>query len=297
MTISSMTGFASGRGTAAGMDWVLEMRSVNARGLDIRIRLPEGLDALEPKLRASLQKALDRGSVQVGLRLLASGETAAVTINSQALEALLDAAEHLREQAAGRGIDLAPVSAGELLSHRAVTEMARPQAQHEDIGADIAASLAGIIADLVASRRTEGKALAGVMSGHVNRIEGLLAQAVDKLGDRRAAQEAQIRTRVAALLGAQDRVDEDRLAQELALIAVKSDLAEELDRLAAHIGQARKLLAGPGAVGRKLDFLMQEFNREANTLCSKSQDIALTEIGLEMKIVIDQMREQAANIE
>ena len=297
MALSSMTGFATIGGVAEGLDWMLEARSVNGRGLDIRMRLPDGLEALEPAIRSALQGALTRGSVQISLKLGQAESGAGLAIGDEALEALLDAAEQIAEAAAARGVALQPASVGDLLAHRSLNDTGRSFAAFGAVSDAVKASLGAFADRLVAARRDEGASLAAVLSGQLDKVDHLIGAAEAALGDRQAAQAKALRSKVAALLETQDRIDEDRLAQELALIAVKSDISEEIDRLRAHVAQARGLIAKGGAVGRKLDFLMQEFNREANTLCSKSQDAALTEAGLELKVVIDQMREQAANIE
>ncbi len=291
MTLNSMTGFAAVSGQAGTLEWQWEARSVNARGLDLRVRLPEGLEALEAKLRKTAQACLARGAVQVTLRLTHTEETATGALVPAALGR---AVEH---EAQAAGLHLAPARAADLLSLRGVVEYGRNNDSVNTAAEPAAAALDELFRALAEARAREGAALHSVLSGQIDRMAALLAQAAEAVETRSGSQADSLRDRVAALLEAQDRVEEARLAQELALLAVKGDVREELDRLGAHIDSARTLLDSDGPAGRKLDFLMQEFNREANTLCSKSQDAALTAIGLEMKVVIDQMREQCQNVE
>ncbi|NNU80470.1 YicC family protein [Halovulum dunhuangense] len=297
MALSSMTGFSAVTGRSGTLEWHWEARSVNGRGLDLRLRLPEGLERLEPEIRAAAQARLNRGSVQIGLRIAGGEGAAGLELNRETLARVLASAAEVARAAEAEGLRLAPISAGEILATRGVVEGVRLADRLADAAEAIAADIDPLLASLVAHRRSEGTALARVLAEQLDRLEGLTAAAAETAEARAARSGEVLRARVAALLGAQDRVDADRLAQELALLAVKSDVTEELDRLRAHIAATRALLAEGGPVGRKLDFLMQEFNREANTLCSKAQDPALTAIGLDLKLVIDQMREQCQNVE
>jgi len=297
MALRSMTGFAARGGQCEAAEWQWEARSVNARGLDLRVRLPDGLEALEPKLRAAAQARLTRGSVQVSLRVTQAEGSAALRVDEAVLDRALQAAAQVAEAAGRAGVPVAPVTAGEVLSLRGVIDPGRSSdrlsAAAEAIGADIVP----LFKALDTARAGEGQALASILRQQIDSVEALVSRARDTAEVRAARQGTLLRERVAALLATQDRVDEDRLAQELALLAVKADVTEELDRLTAHVAAGRDLLAAQGSIGRKLDFLCQEFNREANTLCSKAQDSALTAIGLELKVVIDQMREQCQNVE
>ena len=297
MALRSMTGFAARSGRSETADWQWEVRSVNARGLDLRLRLPEGLEALEPKIRAAAQKYLTRGAVQLGLRVSQAEGAASLTIDDAALSRALAAASHVAQAAQAAGLPVAPMSAGDVLAMRGVIESGRSadrlSTEAEPIGSDIEQ----LFAALADARAAEGEALLAVLRDQVATVEDLVRRAREAAGSRAERQASLLRERVSALIAAQDRVDEDRLAQELALLAVKADVTEELDRLTTPVAAARDLLGQGGAVGRKLDFLLQEFNREANTLCSKAQDGALTAIGLELKVVIDQMREQCQNVE
>jgi uncharacterized protein (TIGR00255 family) len=293
-----MTGFATLSGGADGLAWAWEARSVNGRGLDLRLRLPEGFEALDGPIRAAAGRVLARGSVTVALRLSAGGAGSVPRLNPEALDAAVAAALAAAEAASGRGLDLAPMTAADLLGVRGVLE---PEAA---VPADNAAVMARLIAEidmvLVAlrhARAAEGTALAALIAGQLDRI-GALARDARATAEARAGRTgALLRSRLEALLAGTTAVDEARLAQGLALLAVRADVTEELDRLEAHVAAARALLDEAGPVGRKLDFLTQEFNREANTLCSKAGAADLTAIGLEMKVVIDQMREQVQNVE
>ncbi|MFT6226765.1 MAG: hypothetical protein ACJARE_001163 [Paracoccaceae bacterium] len=303
MTIRSMTGFAAREGSHGTLTWRWEMRAVNARGLDLRWRGPEGRDALEPAIRKNAQARLTRGAVSIALRIDDGPDAAGprLLLDPVLLNALLDADAGIRAAAAGRGITCAPLSAEALLSHRGVLDRA-PDIPDPDLRA---AQDAAILADglaalegLVAMRAEEGARLAAIIAGQIDDIEGWTARAAVAAAARAAAQGPLLRRRLAAVLDAAGgAVDAARLAQELALIAVKGDVSEEIDRLGAHIAAARDLMGRTDAVGRRLDFLTQEFNREANTLCAKADFAALTEAGLELKTVIDRMREQVQNIE
>jgi uncharacterized protein (TIGR00255 family) len=298
MTLTSMTGFADLAGAAGGAAWVWEARSVNGRGFDLRLRLPDGLESLEPPLRAAAGQALSRGSVTVTLRFAKAGAAALPRLNPDALAAAVAASRAAAEAAAGGGLDLAPISAADLLAMPGVFDTAAlAPAEDPEVRAALAAEIEPLIAALARARAAEGAALATVLAGQLDRAAALAAQARETAEARAGRAGALLRTRLDAVLAATAAVDEARLAQELALVAVRADVTEELDRLAAHLTAARRLLATPGPVGRKLDFLMQEFNREANTLCSKAGSAELTGTGLELKAVIDQMREQVQNVE
>ena len=298
MAIASMTGYADVADAAEGIGWTWEARSVNGRGLDLRLRLPEGFEALDPAVRAAAAKALSRGSLTVGLRLARGGAAAAPRLNEAVLDAVVDAALTAAEAASRRGLDLAPMTAADLLAARGVLE-AEAVVPGEDgaLLARVAAGLDPLFAALAAVRAGEGRALAAVIGGQLGRVAALVAAARETAAARAARSGELLRTRLEAVLAGTAVVDEARLAQELALLAVRADVTEELDRLEAHVAAARELLAAGGPVGRRLDFLMQEFNREANTLCSKSGVADLTAIGLDLKVLVDQMREQVQNVE
>ncbi len=298
MALISMTGFADRLGTAEDASWSWEARSVNGRGLDLRLRLPEGFEALEAPLRAAAGQQLARGSVTVTLRLTRGGGAALPRVNPEALEAAVRAALIASEAASRLGLDLAPMTAADLIATRGVVEAeAADPAGNAALLAEIAAGIDPLLAALAAARAAEGEALERLIAGQLGRIATLVAAARLTADARAARSGALLRDRLDAVLAATAAVDEARLAQELALIAVRADVTEELDRLEAHVAAALTLLAETGPVGRKLDFLVQEFNREANTLCAKANAADLTAIGLEMKVLVDQMREQVQNVE
>lgn len=298
MPLSSMTAFADLAGGVDEVSWIWEVRSVNGRGLDLRVRLPDGFDSLDAPLRAAAAKVVARGSVTVTLRLARTPAQGTPRLNADALDAAVAAALGASDAAARAGLDLAPMTAADLLSVRGVVETdAGGPADRPEVVAALAAQADPLFARLAAARRAEGDALAELIAGQVARIAALTGAARDTADARAARAGTLLRARLDAILAATAAVDEARLAQELALAAVRTDVTEELDRLGAHVAAARTLLAGEGPAGRKLDFLMQEFNREANTLCSKSNSAELTAVGLELKVVIDQMREQVQNVE
>jgi uncharacterized protein (TIGR00255 family) len=298
MPLTSMTGFADCGGMVAGVGWAWEARSVNARGLDLRIRLPEGFEGLDAAIRSQAAAVLSRGAVTIGLRIGAGGCTALPRLRPEVLAAVIAATREAEAAAAAAGLDLAPVTAADLVSLRGVMEAeALAPAETPGVRDAVSADVGPLLAALAAARAGEGAALSATITGQLERIAGLVATARDSADGRASHTGALLRTRLEAVLATTDVVDEARLAQELALIAVRADVTEELDRLQAHVVAAHALVVQGGPVGRRLDFLMQEFNREANTLCSKSGSAALTAIGLELKVLIDQMREQVQNVE
>ncbi|HRV63386.1 MAG TPA: YicC family protein [Albidovulum sp.] len=296
-TLVSMTGFAERLGSGFGTDWVWEIRSVNGKGLDLRLRLPEGIEGLEAAVRAAVSAKVARGNVTLGLKLARGGEAAAPRVNATGLAAALDALAVVTRTAAERGLDLRTPAASEILTLRGVLESAAPEEDTAPLLAALLADLDRALAAFNAMRAAEGQALATVIAGQIGRIADLADQARTAADARRPQMEQTLRDNLARVLAGAAEADPARVAQELALLAVKSDVTEELDRLAAHVAAANRLLAEKGAVGRKFDFLMQEFMREANTLCSKSGNAELTRIGLDLKTVIDQMREQVQNVE
>jgi len=293
----SMTGFATLKGQLGPWSWNWDIRSVNARGLDLRLRLPDWVEGLEAVVRKATTESISRGAVTIGLRISRETEDGSLRLNPQALERNLALLVEVTHAAEARGLMLRPTTAAEITAMRGVLDS---NAQEDDTAPLLSAlsrELPKLMAAFNAMRRHEGAALKAVLQGQLDEIEALVAEAEAALPARREAQAEGLRLALARVLDNTDGVDADRVAQELALIAVKTDVREELDRLTAHVAQARSLLAGPGPRGRKLDFLMQEFNREANTLCSKAQFQELTRIGLDLKAVVDQMREQVQNVE
>jgi uncharacterized protein (TIGR00255 family) len=296
--VNSMTGFASLGGEYQGTNWVWEIRSVNGRGLDVRTRLPEGYEAVEKFTKAETAKLCARGTVNIGLRIKQGVEGGTPVLNAANLDAVIEAVKTAEDRAIEKGLSLAVTRAADLLSVRGVIEMAFSQNDEDaTLTSAIKDDFQKVLADFIKARGAEGANLKVVLSGQIDRIENLTGQSAGLIGARSDRIEAAFRANVAKIMENADAVDEARLAQELAILAVKSDVMEELDRLRAHIKAARELLAVNGPIGRKFDFLTQEFNREANTLCSKANDTELTQVGLELKTVIDQMREQVQNVE
>jgi uncharacterized protein (TIGR00255 family) len=295
----SMTGFAARRGAGLGYGWTWDLRSVNGKGLDLRLRLPDWIEGLELAVRAELQKALTRGNVSLTLKVAQDGgdEAPAFRLNPHQLSAALAALAEVEESAMAAGLTLRQPTAADVLTLRGVLDQTQQDQDPAPLRALILADLPALLADFAAMRAGEGAALAAVLTAQLDRIAALTTEAQREAAIRTATQADTLRDSVARVLAATDAVEPGRLAQELALLAVKTDVTEELDRLAAHVDAARAHVADPAPSGRKLDFLMQEFMREANTLCSKAQSLALTRIGLDLKTVIDQMREQVQNVE
>jgi uncharacterized protein (TIGR00255 family) len=295
MALSSMTGFARGHGVTGAYAWAWELKSVNSKGLDLKLRLPPGWDAIEPVLRSRAAELLSRGSVFATLTVNREGAMAVARINEPVLNAVLSALAGL----AGK-VQAAPPSLDGILSLKGVIEVNEAEEHEDDRRKAEAAVIAGFVEalkGLTEMRCTEGQALGRILSVRLSEIAALAARAERAPGRKPEVIKARIAEQVAALLDGTQRLDPDRLHQEAILLASKADIREELDRLGAHVTQASKLIAGGGPIGRKLDFLAQELNREANTLCSKANDLELTNIGLELKAVVEQFREQVQNLE
>lgn len=292
-----MTGFASAQGQGEGFSWVWDIRSVNARGLDIRTRLPDWIEGLEAAVRAAITGAATRGNVQVSLRLTRDESAADMTLNAGALNSALEILAEIENAALAKGVSVTAPSLAEVMGLRGVTEQGAAQTDTAPLLKALKGDIGPLMNSFAAMRAGEGAALGDVLAGQITRIEELTEAAATEAEARRGQLAETLRANVTKLLESAEGLDEGRIAQELALLAVKSDVTEEIDRLRAHVTAARGLLATGGAVGRKLDFLTQEFNREANTLCSKAGAPGLTAIGLDLKHVIDQMREQVQNVE
>ncbi|WP_244501826.1 YicC/YloC family endoribonuclease [Stappia sp. ES.058] len=294
--LSSMTGFGRVDAGEGGARWTWELRSVNGKGLDVRLRLPSGLEVMESHCRETAAGEMSRGNVTVGLSFQRAQREAVPQINEAALNAFLAALETVHR----RVPDAAPVALDGILAQRGIIEWKEPEedpAERARLISALKASLAAALDALIAMRRSEGAAIETVLRGQLSKI-ARLTQAAEAAPSRHPeAIQARLAAQVEALLGTGAPLDVERLHQEAVLLATKADIREELDRLQAHVEAALALLDGGGAVGRRLDFLAQEFNREANTLCSKSNGTELTAIGLELKTVIDQMREQIQNLE
>ena len=273
------------------------MRGVNGRSLDLRLRLPDQPDGLEAAVRTAVQKAVNRGNITVSLKISRDEMGATGTLNQAVLAQTFTALAAVETEAQTAGVTLGATSAADILAMRGVMDQKGPGDGADALRTALIADIAPLISDFEAMRTGEGESLHGVISGQVDQIAAL-SEATGKVLDARADQiAAHFRSNIERVLENTDAVNEDRLAQELATLAVKADVTEELDRLRAHIQAARTLLAEDAPKGRKLDFLVQEFNREANTLCSKAQFAELTRIGLDLKHTIDQMREQIQNVE
>ncbi len=295
MAVSSMTEFARTAGAIGAYSWAWEVKSVNSRGLDLRSRLQGGLDGLEATVRAAAARRFHRGHLSMNLTLNRSGAEPTAQINTDVLETMLSVANDLAARTNAQ-----PATVDGLLSLRGVVETVEPEeseAERKALEAGVLDSLEQALDLLVEDREAEGRRLGEIVGGQVDMIAALTKEAGKLAALQPAALKARLQQQVADILDGATGLSEERLLQEAALLATKADVREELDRLNAHVGAARELFSDDGAIGRRLDFLAQEFNREANTLCSKSQDAALTKIGIELKTVIDQFREQAQNIE
>jgi len=295
MALSSMTGFARSHGASGPYAFEWELKSVNAKGFDLRLRLPPGWDELEAIAKKRAAALLARGTVYANLNVRRANALAAVRINEEVLASVLKAASQL----AGK-IDAVAPSIDGLLGIKGVIEVVEPESDEEEDKAAMAAAAAAFdkaLADLVAMRQREGMALGQILSQRMDEVEALAKKAEAAPGRKPEAIKARLAEQIAALIETSDRFDADRLNQEALLIAARADIREELDRIASHVAQARELIGKGGPIGRRLDFLAQEFHREANTCCSKSNDVELTNTGLEMKNVIEQFREQVQNLE
>ncbi len=295
MSLSSMTGFARAQGAHAGWRWTVEIKCVNAKGLDLRLRVPAGFDRIEGEARARIGKALARGTAFASLTAAREGARVTARIDNALLADVATAA-----RAAAERFGLAPPTLDGLLAVRGVVEAVETEDDEAAMAAVAEAMLASLdeaVAALATARRAEGEALRKVLTERLDAIAALTKAADENPARKPEAVRARLAASVAALTGAARGLDETRLHQEALLLAAKADIREELDRLYAHVAAARALIAEGGPVGRRLDFLAQEFGREANTLCAKSNDVSLTSIGLELRTQIEQLREQAQNIE
>jgi uncharacterized protein (TIGR00255 family) len=295
MALSSMTGFARSHGASGPYAFEWELKSVNAKGFDLRTRLPSGWDDIEATVRKRSAEVLSRGTVYANLTVKRSNSASVVRINEEVLGSVLRVAADLSCR-----IDAVAPSIDGLLSIKGVLEVVEPETdetEEQAAKAAVAMAFEEALRSLIDMRKREGIVLGQILSQRMNEIERLAGQAEAAPGRKHEAVKARLAEQIAALLDTSDRFDQDRLNQEAILIAAKADIREELDRIASHISQARELIGKGGSVGRRLDFLAQEFNREVNTCCSKSNDLELTNVGLEMKNVVEQFREQVQNLE
>lgn len=295
--IRSMTGFATKAGALGPHSWSWELRAVNSKGLDLRIRVPDWIPGLEAGLRKVAGGDIVRGNVTLGLRVVRDEGGGGLAVNEAQLSTVLDALGRIEMAAMDAGVSLAPSKATDIVTMRGVLEQAVIEDDNDELASALLAEFNEVLAAFNAMRSGEGAALEGVMRGQLAQIEALTTEAA-ALADARSAQSAEaLKRNLGRVMDNVDGVEPDRIAAELAMIAVKADITEEIDRLGAHVAAAKELLAVEGPIGRKLDFLMQEFNREANTLCAKAQNSDLTRVGLALKAVIDQLREQVQNVE
>lgn len=295
MALSSMTGFARSHGTSGPYAFEWELKSVNAKGFDFRLRLPPGWDDVETVARKRATEVLSRGTVYANLTVKRTGAASIVRINEDVLASILKVAAEISART-----DAVAPSVDGLLGIKGVIEVVEPESDEAEMQAAraaVSASFEQALRSLIEMRKREGVALGQILNQRMDEMERLAKQAEEAPGRKPEAIRARLAEQIAALLETSDRFDADRLSQEAVMIAAKADIREELDRIAAHIAQTRELLGKGGAVGRRLDFLAQEFNREVNTTCSKSNDIELTNTGLEMKTVVEQFREQVQNLE
>ncbi|OSQ37140.1 YicC/YloC family endoribonuclease [Thalassospira mesophila] len=293
MTVSSMTGFGRADGAANGFSWVWELRSVNGKGLDVRARL-NGAERLEAPVRDAVSKTFKRGNIGVSLNVTRPGEDSSYRINRDLLEELVRLAEEFHGTSQ---LDVGSIA--DLLNVRGVleaVEQTEDDAGREAREAEMMKTLQQAIVLLRENRDAEGVKLHEMLVGHIDRIAETVVLAESCAGARTDAIRARLQRQIGELMEA-GQFDADRLHQEAAMLATKMDVREEIDRLKAHIAAARSMIDKGGAIGRKLDFLCQEFNREANTLCSKANDIELTSCGMDLKVIIDQLREQVQNVE
>jgi uncharacterized protein (TIGR00255 family) len=295
MPLASMTGFARSQGSAGGYRWTWELKSVNGKGLDLRVRLPQGWDAIEVPARASAAKQLARGNVSALLTVEREGALPTVRVNEEVLAAVLETIGRISKR-----VDASPPSLDGILGLKGVIEIADTEesvGRRREAEAAVAAGFETALCELVGARQNEGLALARVLEARLVEIARLTAAAEASPARTPEAIRARLAEQVKSIIGTGEKLDSDRLYQEAILLAAKADVREELDRLKAHVEAARKLLEAGGPVGRKLDFIAQELNRESNTLCAKSNDVSLTAIGLDLKTSVDQFREQVQNLE
>lgn len=291
--VASMTGFARVDGHGDGYSWTFEAKSVNGRSLDVRCRMPTGFDSVEALARAEAPKRLARGNVNLTLTITRSQAVSQLRINRALLAQVLELAREIE------GAGAAPPRLDSLLAVRGIIEPVEEDETdaRERVESALKGDLAKLFDQLVVNRLGEGARLAAILNGHLDEIARLVEGASACASAQPEALREKLRLQVATILGSFPALSEDRLAQEAAILIGKADIREELDRLRAHIHAAREMMAEGGAIGRRFDFLCQEFNREANTLCSKSADVELTRIGLSLKATIEQLREQVQNIE
>ncbi|MEP0961686.1 MAG: YicC/YloC family endoribonuclease [Roseobacter sp.] len=295
--LRSMTGFASASGSLHPHSWNWELRSVNGKGQDLRLRVPDWVTGLETTVRKKLSDQTARGNITLSLRLSREETSGTLQVNAGQLDAVLNALNEIESRAMETGVSLAPSRAADIASIRGVLEIGTSDDQVAPLLSQLSGEADHLITAFNDMRDAEGRALEKVLLDQLAEIRRLTQEAKDHAAAREPQVAKVLQRNLSRIIENSDALDKGRIEQELALLAVKSDVTEEIDRLSAHVEAARDLIAQGGAVGRKLDFLMQEFNREANTLCAKAQNTELTRCGLALKAVIDQMREQVQNVE
>jgi uncharacterized protein (TIGR00255 family) len=294
-SLSSMTGFARIHGQTKSAHWAWELKTVNAKGFDLRLRIPQGLDTVEAELRRMVGAVINRGTVHASLELTKQATTPEIRINDELIKRL-----SLKFSAAAQSAGLAPPSMDVILGMRGVVEVVdqiEDEASQAELVKALVSTLETAVVSLCSSRQIEGKALLQILQLRMDSIAELVEMAENHPARQAAAIRERLDRQVREILNSSDAFDSQRLHQEAMLLAVKGDIREELDRLASHVGQVRDYLARGGAVGRRLDFLAQELSREINTLCAKSNDVGLTTIGIDLKTLIEQFREQVQNVE
>ncbi|MEE9389493.1 MAG: YicC/YloC family endoribonuclease [Paracoccaceae bacterium] len=293
-----MTGFASGTGSGHGSTWSWDLRSVNGRGKDIRLRLPDWVDGLEAALRPKLQKAVARGNVNLTLRLSKDASGQGDGIDPDVLAGVLASIQQIEDAALnGYGLQLAPTTAADILALQPTASGGLTESETKEFSAILQADFDNVLSGFDSMRASEGAALGKVLDTQIDAISDLTSKAATESQARQGDTARNLQENLARVLNNSEGADPDRVAQELAILSLKSDITEEIDRLHAHVAAAKALLQESGPVGRKLDFLTQEFVRETNTLCSKAHSKEMTSIGLDLKAVIEQMREQVQNVE
>lgn len=294
MAVCSMTGYASSDGVCSNVAWMWELRAVNGKGLDVRMRIPSGFEGLEQKMRAKCTDVLTRGNLQISLTVKEQGASTELVVNQSALDSVIKISKDLEE----KGFDR-PSTDG-ILAIRGVLEERHVERSEDEQSELLAAIEQGFIValnGLTTARKAEGKALADVLLGQVSQISQLVQRVIANPSRSQEAIKERLQNQVKNLIDSNSNFDEERLYVEAAILATKADLQEEIDRLLAHIVSANSLIDEGGPIGRRLDFLAQEFNRECNTICSKSNAANVTAIGLELKVLVDQFREQIQNVE
>ena len=295
--IRSMTGFATKSGALGPHSWSWELRAVNGKGLDLRIRVPDWIPGLEAGLRKAAGADIARGNVTLGLRVVREEGGGGLAVNEAQLATVLEALGRIEMAAMDAGVSLAPSKATDIVTMRGVLEQAVIEDDNDELPSALLVEFTQVLTAFNTMRSAEGAALDKVMRDQLGVIESLTAEAATLAQARSVESAAAMKRNLGRVMDNIDGIEPNRIAAELAMIAVKADITEEIDRLGAHVAAARELQDAEGPIGRKLDFLMQEFNREANTLCAKAQNSDLTRVGLALKAVIDQLREQVQNVE